>query len=82
MVVLDQYSIFCDWTGNGPAFMKLDLIPGTIAEKLRRVDWLGNVISIAATTSGLIPITWGGVEYSWDLWHTLVPRLIGVAGLI
>ena len=65
-----------------PAFMKLNLVPGSIAEKLRRVDWLGNVIFIAATTSCLIPITWGGVQYPWDSWHTLVPLLIGVAGLV
>ena len=65
-----------------PAFMKLNLIPGSIAQKLKRVDWLGNAIFIAATTSFLIPLTWGGVQYPWDSWHTLVPLLIGVAGLV
>ena len=65
-----------------PAFMKLNLIPGSIAQKLKRVDWLGNAIFIAATTSLLIPLTWGGVQYPWDSWHTLVPLLIGVAGLV
>ena len=65
-----------------PAFMKLNLIPGSIADKLKRVDWLGNAIFIAATTSFLIPLTWGGVQYAWDSWHTLVPLLLGVAGLI
>ena len=65
-----------------PTFMKLNLIPGSIAQKLRRVDWLGNIIFIAATTSFLIPITWGGVQYPWDSWHTLVPLFVGFAGLV
>lgn len=65
-----------------PAFMKLNLIPGSIAQKLKRVDWLGNIIFIAATTSFLIPITWGGVQYPWTSWHTLVPLFVGVAGLV
>ena len=62
--------------------MKLNLVPASIAHKLKRVDWLGNAIFIAATTSFLIPITWGGVQYSWRSWHTLVPLLIGIAGLV
>ena len=65
-----------------PAFMKLNLVPGSTAQKLKRVDWLGNAIFIAATTSLLIPMTWGGVQYTWSSWHTLVPLLIGVAGIV
>ena len=65
-----------------PAFIRLNLVPGSLAQKLRRVDWLGNVIFIAAATSCLIPITWGGVQYPWKSWHTLVPLLIGIAGLV
>ncbi len=65
-----------------PAFMKLNLVPGSTAQKLKRVDWLGNAIFIAATTSFLIPMTWGGVQYPWSSWHTLVPLLIGVAGIV
>ncbi|KAL9035112.1 MAG: hypothetical protein Q9214_006737, partial [Letrouitia sp. 1 TL-2023] len=65
-----------------PTFMKLDLIPSTMAQKLKRVDWVGNVVFIAAMTSFLIPVTWGGVQYPWNSWHTLVPLLVGIAGLI
>ena len=60
--------------------MKLNLVKGTIAEKLRRIDWLGTVWFIAATTSFLIPVTWGGVQYPWDSWRTLVPLIVGVVG--
>jgi MFS family permease len=53
-------------------FIKLNLIPGSITEKLRRFDWFGAFIFTASTTSVMIPITWGGVSYPWDSWHTLV----------
>lgn len=65
-----------------PTFIKLNMVSDSIVEKLKRVDWLGNAIFIAATTSFLIPLTWGGVQYPWGSWHTLVPLLIGVAGLV
>ena len=53
----------------------------SLAEKLRRVDWIGSVLFIGSTTSFLIPITWGGVSYAWDSWQVLVPLIIGIAGL-
>ena len=53
-----------------------------LGQQLRRVDWIGSVIFIGSTTSFLIPVTWGGVSYPWSSWRTLVPLLIGVAGLI
>ena len=65
-----------------PTFMRLNLVPGYISQKLKRVDWLGNDIFIVATTSFLIPLTRGGVQCPWGSWHTLVPLLIGVVGLV
>ena len=65
-----------------PLFIKLNMVPGSILQKLKRVDWLGNVVFVASTTSFLIPLTWGGVQYPWNSWHTLVPLLIGLAGFI
>lgn len=50
--------------------------------KLRRVDWIGLVLFLGSTTGFLIPITWGGVMYSWDSWRTLVPMLVSAAGLV
>lgn len=46
-----------------------------------RVDYVGSVIFVASNTSFLVPLTWGGVSYPWDSWHTLVPLLVGVAGI-
>ena len=32
-------------------------------------------------TSFLIAITWGGIQFPWDSWHTLVPLLLGIVGV-
>jgi hypothetical protein len=63
-------------------FLKLDQIPGQLVAKTRRFDWIGSTIFTASTVSFLVPMTWGGVMYSWSSWHTLVPLLIGVAGIV
>jgi MFS family permease len=65
-----------------PLFLRLNVIPQSIAAKLRRVDWIGTVLFVGSMASLLIPLTWGGVMYSWSSWRTLVPLLIGAAGLI
>jgi len=65
-----------------PLFLRLNIIPQSIAAKLRRVDWIGTVLFVGSMTSFLIPLTWGGVMYSWSSWRTLVPLLVGAAGLI
>lgn len=53
-------------------FLKLAQTPGKVFEKVKRFDWFGSVFFIASMVSFLIPLTWGGVMYSWSSWHTLV----------
>ncbi|KAK7973234.1 MFS general substrate transporter [Apiospora saccharicola] len=48
-----------------------------LAQKLRRIDWLGNGLLMAGTIAMLYALSYAGVRYSWDSWHTLVPLLIG-----
>ena len=62
--------------------LKLAFKQTNLADRLRRVDWVGSLLFVSSTTSFLIPITWGGVSYAWDSWHTLVPLIIGIIGLI
>ncbi|KAL8822773.1 MAG: hypothetical protein Q9191_006497 [Dirinaria sp. TL-2023a] len=62
-------------------FLRLKFKATNLASKLRRVDWIGSVLFIGSTTSFLIPVTWGGVSYKWDSWRTLVPLIVGLAGL-
>ncbi|CAF9940140.1 MAG: hypothetical protein ALECFALPRED_008438 [Alectoria fallacina] len=43
-----------------PLTLVLAFKVSSLADKLRRVDWIGSVLFIGSTTSFLIPITWGG----------------------
>ncbi|TFY81266.1 hypothetical protein EWM64_g2741 [Hericium alpestre] len=62
-------------------FLNLRTPAGTIQEKLRRIDWVGNVLVIAATTSCVIALTWGGVQYAWNSAHILAPLILGLLGI-
>jgi len=64
-----------------PIFLKLRLVPGSIVQKLKRVDWIGNFLFIAAATSFLVPLTWGGVQEPWNSWRTVFPLIMGILGL-
>ncbi|KAF2464048.1 MFS general substrate transporter [Lindgomyces ingoldianus] len=63
-------------------FLQLNYKTSSLLSKLRRVDWIGMVLFLGSTTGFLIPITWGGVQYPWDSWRTLVPLLVSAAGLV
>ncbi|KAB8246773.1 major facilitator superfamily domain-containing protein [Aspergillus flavus] len=63
-------------------FLRLRPVPTTFIEKLRQIDYAGIILFTGSLSSFLIPLTWGGVSYDWDSWHTLVPLLIGVIGLV
>ena len=63
-------------------FLKLNFRVTTLAQQLRRVDYLGMVLFIGSMTGFLIPLTWGGVQFGWTSWRTLVPLLVSAAGLI
>lgn len=54
---------------------------GTIIDRLKRVDYLGNTILILAVISVLLALTWGGTVHAWSSWRTIVPLVLGLAGL-
>ncbi|KIM76367.1 hypothetical protein PILCRDRAFT_826363 [Piloderma croceum F 1598] len=63
------------------AFLRLRVPPGTLWEKTKRIDWLGNLFFVACTTSCVIGLTWGGIQFSWGAAQVLVPLLFGLIGL-
>lgn len=65
-----------------PIFLKLNQRVESIWQKLARIDYVGTFLFISSMTSVLIPISWGGVMYSWSHWRTLVPLLLGFAGIV
>ncbi|KHN94125.1 multidrug resistance protein Fnx1 [Metarhizium album ARSEF 1941] len=48
---------------------------------LKRVDLGGNALLVASVASVLVALTWGGVKYLWSSWRTMVPLILGLAGL-
>lgn len=62
-------------------FLQLNYQTSSFLAKLRRVDWIGMVLFLASSTGFLIPVTWGGVQYPWDSWRTLVPLIVCGFGL-
>ncbi|KAF8322733.1 MFS general substrate transporter [Clavulina sp. PMI_390] len=63
-------------------FLKMKIPPGTFMEKARKIDVVGNLLIIGSTTSFILALTWGGVEYSWSSYHVIVPLVFGILGLI
>jgi MFS family permease len=49
----------------------------TFANKLKRIDIVGNAILMAGTVAILYALTYAGARYSWSSWHTLVPLVLG-----
>ncbi|KAJ5660467.1 hypothetical protein N7507_006918 [Penicillium longicatenatum] len=62
-------------------FLNLKVLPGSLVEKIRQIDYVGTILFVGSLSSFLIPISWGGISYAWSSWHTLVPLIIGIAGL-
>ncbi|KAL0569152.1 hypothetical protein V5O48_012826 [Marasmius crinis-equi] len=63
-------------------FMDLPTPPGSLVEKLKKLDWIGNAIVMASTTSVTIALTWGGVTYPWDSARVLAPLIVGCFGFV
>lgn len=65
-----------------PVFVRLDAPDTAFAAKLGRVDWIGGAVFIPSTTSFLVAISWGGSQYAWKSWETLVPLFLGLVGIV
>jgi MFS family permease len=55
--------------------------PMTMRMKLVTVDYVGGLIFIPGLTSLLVALSWGGNQYAWSSWHTIVPLIVGSAAL-
>ncbi|XDG06154.1 hypothetical protein ABKA04_005769 [Annulohypoxylon sp. FPYF3050] len=54
----------------------------TSKNALKRIDYSGNTLLVAAITSMLLALTWGGSQEPWSSWRTLLPLILGFAGLV
>lgn len=48
---------------------------------IKRVDFAGNTLLVAAVTSILLALTWGGGSVPWSSWKAILPLALGLAGL-
>ncbi|KAJ3552511.1 hypothetical protein NM688_g4116 [Phlebia brevispora] len=62
-------------------FMKLRTPRGNFRDKIRRMDWIGNIIIIASSTACVVGLTWGGVKFAWSSAQVLTPLILGLAGI-
>ncbi|KAI1394964.1 major facilitator superfamily domain-containing protein [Hypoxylon fuscum] len=53
----------------------------SFAQKMKRIDLMGNGILMASTVAVLYALTYAGTLFSWSSWHTLVPLVLGFLGL-
>lgn len=53
----------------------------TFAQKVRRIDYIGNVLLIGSTVAILFALTYGGTLYPWSSGRIIVSLAIGFLGL-
>jgi hypothetical protein len=53
----------------------------SLKNKLKRLDYIGNVILTLSIVSILIALTYGGTLRPWSSWRTVLPLVLGFLGL-
>lgn len=59
--------------------VKSDTTPDYM-QRLRRFDWIGNVLFVLSMVSILISLSWAGTRYAWSSYQVIVPLVLGFAG--
>lgn len=54
----------------------------TLSQKIKRIDYIGNILIMGATAAVLCALTYGGSRYAWSSWQIIVPLVLGLAGLV
>ncbi|KAI3400703.1 hypothetical protein diail_1912 [Diaporthe ilicicola] len=57
-------------------------IPGSFRSKMARFDWIGATVLTGSTTSFLVGVVWGGIQYPWDDWRSWFPIIEGIQGIV
>jgi len=62
-------------------FLRIKAPETTLEEKLEQMDWW-NFLFVAAATSTILGLTWGGATYAWSSYQVLVPLIVGIIGMV
>lgn len=64
-------------------FVRLNAVAElTIAQKLKRTDWIGAFLFVGGMTSFLVGLSWGGIQHPWKSAATLGPVIMGLVGIV
>lgn len=55
---------------------------GSLRDKIKRIDFTGNLLLTLAVISVLIALSWGGSRYPWTSYKVLLPLILGLVGLV
>ncbi|KAI9766171.1 MAG: hypothetical protein M1840_006738 [Geoglossum simile] len=64
------------------AFLRVKHKKEPMGEKLRRIDYVGNIIFVGSVVAILIALSYAGVVHPWGSWRTILPLLLGFVGLV
>ncbi|KAJ3858401.1 major facilitator superfamily domain-containing protein [Lentinula novae-zelandiae] len=56
--------------------------PGTMKQKMAKMDWVGNALIITSTCSVVMALTWAGIIFPWSSLEVLLPLILGLVGQI
>ncbi|KAI1776997.1 putative multidrug resistance protein fnx1 [Hypoxylon cercidicola] len=70
----------------GMVVISLKALPkgsSSVAKKssIARIDFAGNALLVTSITSILLALTWGGGQFPWSSWRTILPLVLGFVGL-
>ncbi|KAJ7146731.1 iron permease, partial [Mycena epipterygia] len=63
-------------------FLNLRTPSGSFATKIKKIDFIGNILVAGSTTSVMIGLTWGGVQFPWSSARILATLILGCLGLV
>ncbi|KAI0202905.1 MFS general substrate transporter [Astrocystis sublimbata] len=69
-------ALVCLWV-----FLRTKHQPDTVRNSIKRVDLGGNALLVASVVAVLLALTWGGTQYPWSAYQTLVPLILGILGI-
>lgn len=55
---------------------------GTIVDRIKRIDWIGATSLTMSVTAILLALAWAGTKQSWSSWRTILPLILGFAGML
>ncbi|CAK5275831.1 unnamed protein product [Mycena citricolor] len=59
-------------------FLRVRTPPGSVKEKLGKVDWIGNALAIFGSGLVIIGLAWGGIRYPWASAPVLTTLILGM----